>query len=95
MLFGLSKNLVGLDIGDSSIKAVELKDLGRGRGYQLLNLAWESLSSEAIVDGAIMDSGLVIETIQRLFRNHRIKNTQVATALSGHAVIIRGSPCLL
>ncbi|PYT06610.1 MAG: pilus assembly protein PilM, partial [Acidobacteria bacterium] len=89
MLFGLSKNLVGLDIGDSSIKAVELKDLGRGRGYQLLNLAWESLSSEAIVDGAIMDSGLVIETIQRLFRNHRIKNTQVATALSGHAVIIK------
>jgi type IV pilus assembly protein PilM len=89
MLFGLSKNLVGLDIGDSAIKAVEVKDLGRGRGHQLVNLAWEPLSSEAIVDGAIMDSGLVIENIQRLFRNNRIKTDQVATALSGHSVIIK------
>ena len=88
-LFGLSKNLVGLDIGDSSVKAVELKDLGRGRGYQLENLGWEPLSSEAIVDGAIMDSGLVIETLQRLFRTARIKSTAVATALSGHSVIIK------
>ena len=92
MLFGMSKNLVGLDIGDSSIKAVELRDLGRGRGFQLLNIAWEPLSQEAIVDGAIMDSGLVIETIQRLFRNNRIKTTAVATALSGHSVIIKRIP---
>ena len=56
MLFGRSRNLVGLDIGDSSIKVVELKELGKGRGYQLLKLGWEPLSSEAIVDGA--DHGL-------------------------------------
>ena len=89
MLFARTKNLVGLDIGDSSVKLAELKDLGRGRGFQLTALASEPLSGEAIVDGAIMDSGLVIETIQRLFRNSRIRTKQVATALSGHSVIIK------
>ena len=64
-MFGFSKgkNLVGLDIGSSAVKVVELKDLGKGRGYQLLNLALERLSPEAIVDGAIMDAGLVVDTV--------------------------------
>jgi Tfp pilus assembly PilM family ATPase len=37
-VFGRSRNLVGLDIGDSSIKVVELKEQGKGRGYQLVRL---------------------------------------------------------
>jgi len=89
MLFARSKNLVGLDIGDSAIKLAELKDLGRRRGYQLSTLAAEPLSGEAIVDGAIMDSGLVVETIQRLYRNNKVRTKQVATSLSGHSVIIK------
>ncbi len=89
MLFGKSRNLVGLDIGDSSIKVVELKDLGKGRGFQLAKLGWEPLSPEAIVDGAIMDAQLVTETIQRLFQRLRIKTQHVATALSGHSVIVK------
>ena len=39
MFFSRRKNLVGLDIGSSAVKVVELKELGKGRGYQLLNLA--------------------------------------------------------
>jgi len=89
MLFSKSRNLVGLDIGDSSVKVVELKELGKGRGYQLLKLGSEPLSPEAIVDGAIMDSQLVIDTIQRLMQRCRIRTTQVATALSGHSVIVK------
>ena len=89
MLFGKSRNLVGLDIGDSSVKVVELKELGKGRGYQLSKLGWEPLSSEAIVDGAIMDSQLVVDTIQRLFQRCGIKGNQVATAVSGHSVIVK------
>jgi type IV pilus assembly protein PilM len=89
MLFGRSRNLVGLDVGDSSIKVVELKDLGRGRGFQVAKLGWEPLSSEAIVDGAIMDSQLVVETIQRLFQRCKIRNLNVAIALSGHSVIVK------
>ena len=89
-MFGRSRNLVGLDIGDSSVKVVELKDLGKGRGHQLLKLGWEPLSTEAIVDGQIMDAQLVTETIQRLFQRCKIKaSSQVATALSGHHVIVK------
>ena len=88
-MFGRNRNLVGLDLGGSSIKLVELKPLGKGRGYQLSKLGWEPLSAEAIVDGQIMDSQMVIETIQRLFQRCRVKSTQVATALSGHSVIVK------
>jgi type IV pilus assembly protein PilM len=89
-VFGRSRNLVGLDIGDSSIKVVELKEQGKGRGYELVRLGWEPLSSEAIVDGQIMDAQLVTETIQRLFQRCKIKSsTPVATALCGHHVIVK------
>ena len=89
-MFGRSRSLVGLDIGDSSIKIVRLKELGKGRGYRLLNLGSEPLSSEAIVDGQIMDSQLVSETIQRLFQRCHVKSSSpVATALSGHHVIVK------
>jgi type IV pilus assembly protein PilM len=89
VLFSRSKSLVGLDIGTSSVKAVELKELGKGRGYQLVSIGMEPLSPEAIVDGAIMDSGLVIESIQKVFANNRIKPSDVAISLSGHSVIIK------
>ena len=88
MLFGRSRGLVGLDIGDSSIKVIELKE-NKG-GWEVLKLGWEPLSSEAIVDGAIMDSQLVSEIIQRLFERCRIKSSSpVSTALSGHSVIVK------
>ena len=89
VLFSRSRSLVGLDIGTSSVKAVELKELGKGRGYQLVGIGMEPLSPEAIVDGAIMDSGLVIESIQKVFSNGRIKASDVAISLSGHSVIIK------
>ncbi len=88
MLFGKSKNLVGLDIGSSAVKLVELKDAGGG-GYKLLKAGIEPLSPEAIVDGAIMDSSLVVETINRLVSGLGIKNTNFGTSLSGHSVIIK------
>ncbi len=50
MLFGRSRGLVGLDIGDSSIKVIELKE-NKG-GWQVSKLGWEPLSSEAIVERA-------------------------------------------
>ena len=89
MFFSRSKNLVGLDIGSSSVKVVELRDLGKGKGYQLVNAAVEALSPEAIVDGAIMDSGLVTDAIQRSFTSRNIKASDCAIALSGHSVIIK------
>ncbi len=88
MVLGKTKNLVGLDIGDHSIKLIELKDL-RNRGYQLIRAAQETLSSDAIVDGSIMDSGLLIDSIHRAYEKCGTRNKNVAISLSGHSVIIK------
>ena len=89
MFFSRNKSLVGLDIGTSSVKAVELKDLGKGKGHQLVSIGMEPLSPEAIVDGTIMDSGLVVDAISSLFTSNKIKSADVAMSLSGHSVIIK------
>jgi type IV pilus assembly protein PilM len=89
-LFGAKKGLVGVDIGSSAVKAVELRVGGkRGDEYQLVNIGMEPLPPEAIVDGAIMDSGAVIDSIQRLFQESRIKTPDVSTGVSGNAVIVK------
>ena len=87
-LFKKSKGLVGLDIGSSAIKAVELKPV-KGGGYQVVNLGIEPLAPEAIVDGTILDAAVVIDTISKLFRDANIKTKDVATSVSGNAVIIK------
>ncbi len=88
MLFRKSKNLVGLDIGSSAVKLVELKD-AKGGGYRLVKTGIEPLSPEAIVDGAIMDASLVVDTVNRVISSLNVRNNDFATSLSGHSVIIK------
>ncbi|HUF78484.1 MAG TPA: type IV pilus assembly protein PilM [Thermoanaerobaculia bacterium] len=88
MLFARAKGLVGLDIGSSAIKLVELKPRKAGE-FTLVRLGVEPLSPEAIVDGTIMDSSLVVDAIHKLSQDTRVKNTSFATSLSGHSVIIK------
>jgi type IV pilus assembly protein PilM len=85
--FGGGKNLVGLDIGSSSIKAVELK---RTRaGIQVLHLGMEPLSTDVVVDSMIMDSPSVASAISKIFSENNIKGRSVATSVSGHSVIVK------
>jgi len=88
VLFRKSKNLVGLDIGSSAVKLVELKD-AKGGGYRLVKTGIEPLSPEAIVDGAIMDASLVVDTVNRVISSLNVRNNDFATSLSGHSVIIK------
>ena len=52
---GAAKSIVGLDIGSSSIKAVELKK--SRNGVEVAHMAMEPLSSDIVVDSMIVDSG--------------------------------------
>ena len=79
---------MGLDIGSSAIKLVELKPRKAGE-FSLVRLGVEPLSPEAIVDGTIMDSSLVVDAIHKLSQDTKVKNTNFATSLSGHSVIIK------
>ena len=88
-MFGLgkSKAVVGLDIGSSAVKAVELKQVGKG--YKVAALAVEPVPPDSIVDGAIIDGAAVSEAIRRLFDGRGIKTKDVAASLSGNAVIVK------
>ncbi|HSS48655.1 MAG TPA: type IV pilus assembly protein PilM [Thermoanaerobaculia bacterium] len=88
MLFSRTKKgVVGLDIGSSAIKLVELRE--RKGEFHLQRLGVEPLSPEAIVDGSIMDSSLVVDAIHKLNDQTKVKTTNYATSLSGHSVIIK------
>ncbi len=88
MLFSRSKGIVGLDIGSATVKLVELKEK-KGGMYQLVRIGVEPLSPEAIVDGSIMDSSLVVDAIQKLNDQTGVKSSNYATSVSGHSVIIK------
>jgi type IV pilus assembly protein PilM len=83
-----TKGLVGLDIGSSAVKLVELKERRAGE-FHLQRVGVEPLSPEAIVDGSIMDSSLVVEAIHKLNEQTKVKTASYATSLSGHSVIIK------
>ncbi len=85
------KLAVGLDIGSSSIKMIQLKESRRrGQvGYSLASFGMKPLPPEAIVDGALMNSTAIVQAIQELMAELRIKHKDVAIGVSGHSVIIK------
>ena len=87
MLFRRSKGLVGLDIGSSAVKAIELKPAGKG--YKVGAIGVEPIPPDSIVDGAIIDSVAVADAIRRLFTNKQFKAKDVAASLSGNSVIVK------
>jgi type IV pilus assembly protein PilM len=87
MLWGKPKKLVGLDIGSSSVKAVELAR--KGSGYELVSLGVEPLGQDVVVDGSIMDALMVSSAIRKVVTENKIKVKEVATSVSGHSVIVK------
>lgn len=86
-MLGRARTTVGLDIGSSSIKVVEIEQ--RGGAAKLVNIGMADLAPEAIVEGEIMDRQLVCETIQTLFESRNIRRREVATGVSGRGVIVK------
>jgi len=81
------KELIGVDIGSSAVKLVQLKE---SKGvYRLQAFGVKPLPPEAIVDNAIMDSTSVVEAVSDLLSETKVKVKNVATSISGHSVIIR------
>lgn len=86
-IFSPKRQLLGLDIGSSGIKLIQLKE-SKGR-YFLQKFAVKPLEPEVIVDGTVMDEGRVVSAIQELMEETNIKLKNVAISISGHAVIIK------
>jgi type IV pilus assembly protein PilM len=83
----MARNCIGLDIGSSSIKAVQCKQTKKGVSLQAFGM--EPLMPQTIVDGTIMDQGAVVEAIRALWSRLKLKQKDVAIAIAGHSVIIK------
>lgn len=81
------KSMVGVDIGSSSVKAVELQ--GKNGDFQLVSLGYEGLQTDSVVDGQIMELNAVSNAIGNIFNEHKIKTTRVAAGVNGHSVIVK------
>jgi type IV pilus assembly protein PilM len=86
--FRTQKPIVGLDIGSSAVKAVELKAAGKGT-FRVAAFASEPIPPDAILDGAIVDGVAVADAIRRLFDGKRFKAKEVVASVSGNAVIVK------
>ena len=75
LFFRRTKSLMGLDIGSSAVKAIELKP--SGKGYKVTAIGVEPIPPDSIVDGAIIDGGAVADAVRRLFENKQFSAKEV------------------
>ncbi len=80
--------LVGLDVGSSSVKLVELADSGGGV-LRLERYAIESIPRGAVVDGNIDKIDIVADAVRRVWRRSGTRVKNVAMALPASAVITK------
>ncbi len=86
-LFGRKRTTVALDIGSGLIKLVVI-DHGSGEPV-LTKVAFTSVVDGAIVEGEVMDPGIVADAIRGLLTSAGIKAKKVVTAVGGRDVIIK------
>jgi len=86
-LFGRKKTTVGLDIGSGLVK-VAVVDHSK-KQPELVKVAVVPLLADAIVEGEVMDPGIVAEAIQSALAAADVKGKQVVTAVGGRDVIIK------
>lgn len=86
MLFG-NKQMVGLDLGSSSIKMAELKAVGKS--YKLTHFGMTSLKEGTIDGGEISDPAALSQNILALHKELKIKTKNVCSGMFGGAVIVK------
>src|SRR5579863_1555006 len=81
------KNLVGVDIGASSIKVVQLKE--SRKKLQLARWGWAPLPPQTIIDGHVMNASVITEALLKIFADNKIAQKDVAIGVYGQSVIVR------
>jgi type IV pilus assembly protein PilM len=86
-LFGRNATTIGLDIGSGLIKLVAISHASGGP--VLTKVAFTSVVNDAIVEGEVMDPGIVADSIKGLLASAGIKAKRVVMAVGGRDVIIK------
>ena len=81
------KHLIGVDIGNSSVKVLQVRSTAKG--IYLLKYGLEPLPPQTIVDGHVIDSDIVVDTLFKLFKDLHINQKEIALSISGNSVIIK------
>jgi len=88
--FGLGggpKSCVGLSIGSSSIKLIELKKTKKS--WKLLHFGMVALPPDSIMNREIINPVAVTESLRTLVSQLKLQTTQVCTSVSGNSCIIK------
>lgn len=85
MFFG-KKDTIGLDIGSSYLKVVQLKE--KKGAYELESFDLLQLPPELVVEGSIIDSLRLVESIRELMKLAKIKSKNCVLGIAGHASVI-------
>jgi type IV pilus assembly protein PilM len=88
-LFSRNRQVVGLDIGSSHVKLLQLENDRSSSKWRLITFGMSELPPEAIVDGSVMNTNVIVDAINELLAQHRVKTKQVIASVSGNAVIIK------
>jgi len=86
-LLGRKKQTVGLDIGSGLVK-VAVVDHSK-REPELVRVTVTPLLADAIVEGEVMDPGIVAEAVRSALAMAGVKSSAVVTAVGGRDVIIK------
>ncbi len=86
-LFGRKRTTVGLDIGSGLIK-IAVIDHGKG-APELVKVAITKLQPDAIVEGEVMDPGIVSDAVRASLDEANVKSKHIVTAVGGRDVIIK------
>ena len=86
-LFSRKKQLVGLDIGSSSLKLAEIQD--NRDGYHLSHFSQVPLERGVIEDGVLIKPESLAEKIKILFQNAGLGRRGIVTSLSGNSAIVK------
>src|SRR2546425_10914072 len=89
-LFGFlggKKTTVGLDIGSGIAKLVVIDH--SANEPQLVKVATTEIAADAIVEGEVMDPGIVAEAVRGLVSSAGVKQKSVVTAGGGAVGIVK------
>ncbi len=85
-MFGKKKKVIGLDIGSSQTKMVELST---GKNKKLINYGISKVLPDAIVEGEIIDREAVLDSIRTVLESRNFTTKDVVIGLAGRDVIIK------
>ena len=85
-LFG-SKTILGLDIGSSSVKLIELES--SSGGYRMTRFGYAPVPPEAIVQGSFMNASAISDAVREAYESGGFKSKDVSSSVSGHSVIVK------